>query len=141
MTTELLNRASLLQLLRPFKAPCLLPPRKRTLWTQPYTVRPALVKKKFGNGKRLIGLYPIMHRPKYYLLWIDDKWDLENSGDEWLDQLDDIWCQIAEEFGSRPHADEKRYRWPEEDSSDGCAWFVADADDVLPPRMRKRYAP
>jgi len=92
---------SLRTLLRPFKAPCLLPRRKRTLWTQPYMVAPALVKAKFGNGKRLIALLPILHRPRYYLVWIDDQWDLEN-GDDWLDQLDTIWQAIGDEFGSRP---------------------------------------
>lgn len=126
-------------LLRPFKPPCLLPRRKRTLWTQPHMVAPALVKAKFGNGKKLIGLLPIMHRPKYYLVWVDDSWDLENSGDVWLDKLDEVWMAISQEFGERPRDSSLPYRWPEEDSSDGCCWFEADADDVLPPRMRRRY--
>lgn len=128
---------SLRTLLRPFKPPCLLPRRKRTLWTQPYMVRPALVKEKFGNGQRLIGLAPIMHRPYYYLVWIDDRWDLQN-GDDWLDKLDEVWDAIGDEFGSRPE-NSKNYRWPEEDSRDGCCWFTAGADDVLPQRMRRRY--
>lgn len=126
-------------LLRPFKPPCLLPRRKRTLWTQPYMVRPAYVKAKFGNGKRLIGLMPIMHRPNYYLVWIDSSWDID--GDVLRDKLDDIWQAIAEEFGERPYGSDRRYRWPEEDSSDGCSWFEADAFDVLTPRQRRKYAP
>ena len=127
---------SLRSLLRPFRPPCLLPRRKRKLWSQPYMVRPALVKARFGNGKRLIGLLPIRHRPNYYLVWIDSKWDID--GDEIREALDDIWNAIAEEFGERPH-DSQTYRWPEEDSSDGCSWFEADAFDVLPPRIRRRY--
>lgn len=134
---------SLKTILRPFRPPCLLPRQRRTLWAQPHMVAPALVKKRFGNGKRLIGLLPIMHRPKYYLVWIDDRWDLENS-QEWFDQLDGIWEQISNEFGSRPEADTGPYRWPEEDSRDGCSWFVADAFDVLPKRrlaaLRRKHA-
>jgi hypothetical protein len=128
---------SLRTLLRPFKAPCLLPRRKRTLWSQPYMVRPALVKAKFGDGKRLLGLMPIMHRPCYYLVWIDSSWDID--GGVLRDHLDEMWAAIAEEFGERPYEDERPYRWPEEDASDGCSWFEADAFDVLPPRMRRRY--
>lgn len=123
-----------------FRPPCLLPRRKRTLWTQPYMVSPALVKKRFGNGRRLIGLLPIMHRPKYYLLWIDDRWDINNSKD-WLDQLDLIWDQIGEEFGQRrrdDNGDPMAYHWPEEDSEGGCAWFIANADDVLTVRQRRK---
>lgn len=122
-----------------FRPPCLLPRRKRTLWTQPYMVAPALVKTKFGNGKKLVGLLPILHRPSYYLVWVDDSWDLENSGDEWLDKLDEIWMTIGEEFGERPRDSTRAYRWPEEDSDGGCCWFTANAEDILPKRMRRRY--
>jgi hypothetical protein len=131
-------KPTLRQLLRPFKAPCLLPRRKRTLWTQPHMVRPALVKEKFGNGKRLICLCALMHRPYYYLVWVDDRQDLENS-DEWFDQLEKIWTAIAEEFGERPYGSERRYRWPEEDSSGGCAWDIAHLEDVLPRRLWRKY--
>jgi len=112
-----------------FKAPCLLPRRKCTLWTKPYMVRPALVKRHFGNGLRLLGLSPIMHRPNYYLVWVDNRWDID--GDELRDALDSIWEAIGDEFGSRPADDQGTYRWPEEDSGDGCHWWEATAEDVL----------
>lgn len=117
-----------------FNPPCLLPRQKRTLWTEPYMVRPALVAAKFGNGKRLICLSPIMHRPSYYLVWVDDRWELSNWGKPPIlsEHLDDIWQQIAEEFGER--GERQSYRWPEEDSRDGCDWWAADARDVLPKR-------
>lgn len=136
MTTA--ERAELRRLCRRFRPPCLLPLRKRTLWTQPHMVRPALVKATFGNGKRLLGLTPIMHRPNYYLVWIDDGWDLD--GDVLREHLDAIWNAIAEEFGERPYDDEKRYRWPEEDSSGGCSWWEASLDCVLPERARRAKA-
>lgn len=119
-----------------FKPPCLLPRRKRTLWTQPYMVRPALLKEKFGNGKRLLWLSPIMHRPNYYLAWVDDRWDLDN---EFREHLDDIINAIGEEFGTRDHAEEnpQPYRWPEEDLDDGCSWGEADAESIVTPRQRR----
>ena len=123
-------------LLRPFKPPCLLPLRKRILWTRPHMVRPAYVKRKFGDGKLLLALTPIMHRPWYYLLWVDSKMDLEHD-EAWLDQLDEVCDRIGDEFGTRERDDngdpEPRYRWPEEDSSGGCAWWKATAEDILPP--------
>lgn len=119
-------------LLRPYKAPCLLPRRRRTLWGSHYMVRPALVKATFGNGRKLLGLSPIMHRPNYYLVWIDDRWDLHN-GPEWIDLLDSVWDAIGEEFGTRRHRANGtgRYRWPEEDAPDGCYWWTATIEDVL----------
>jgi len=118
-----------------FRPPCLLPRQKRTLWTQPYWVRPALIKKRFGNGKRLLALTPIMHRPHYYLVWIDSEWDLDE--DVWLDRLEEIWEAISEECGSRPE-DAEEYNWPEEDSAGGCAWWFARPDDVLTVYQRRK---
>jgi hypothetical protein len=134
------QRRELRRLVRRFKAPCLLPRRKRTLWTQPYMVSPALVRHKFGNGKRLIWLTPIMHRPYYYLVWIDDRWGLTNFGDgeEFCNHTDEVWTAIAEEFGERERKSEAQYRWPEVDDDGGCAWGAANLDDVLPARARRR---
>jgi hypothetical protein len=131
---------ALRRLVRHFRPPCLLPRRKRTLWTQPYMIRPALVKQRFGNGKRLIGLSPVLHRPAYYLVWIDDRWNLSNwdHGEKLIDHLDEIWDAIGDEFGFRDREDESSYRWPEEDSRDGCSWWEADVDDVLPRRARRQ---
>lgn len=118
-----------------FRPPCLLPRRKRTLWTQPYMVRPALIKERFGNGRRLLWISPTMHRPNYYLVWVDDRWDLN---DELRDHLDDILNAICAEFGRREPDDEKPYRWPEEDCSDGYSWGEADAESIVTSRQRRR---
>ena len=116
-----------------FEAPCLLPLQKRLMWTQPHRVRPALVKATFGNADLLLALSPVMHRPHFYLVWIDARW----HGEEELHRhLDAIYDAIAEEFGMRAD-DEQPYRWPEEDFAAGAAWWVADADDVLTARRRK----
>lgn len=127
---------NLTALTKRFRPPCLLPRQRRTLWTKPYWVQPALVKRRFGNGKKLLALTPIMHRPNYYLVWIDDRWDLHN-GDEWLDVLDQIWEAIGEEFCSRSE-DSDDYQWPEEDSAGGCAWWVARPEDVLTIYRRRK---
>lgn len=102
------------------KPPCLLSRRKRYLWGRAYMIRPALVRRKFGDGKRLIKLWPIIHRPLYYLVYVDSSWSLFNDDENPLiDHLDDIYEQIAEEFGER-NGDE--YQWPEADFDDGSTW-------------------
>jgi hypothetical protein len=116
-----------------FKPPCLLPRQKRTLWTKPYLVAPALVKRKFGKGDLLLGLSPIMHRPYYYLVWVDADW-YEEMGDH----IDDIWFGIEDEFGYRDSEDTAPYQWPTVDDDGGCHWWEADAGDVLTPKARKR---
>jgi hypothetical protein len=107
---------------KPTKPPCLLSRRKRYLWGRAYMVRPALVKQRFGNGKRLIALIPILHRPNYYLVYVDNGWGLSNFDDDPLiDHLDDIYEQIAHEFGQRDE-DDAEYCWPEEDFDGGSSW-------------------
>jgi hypothetical protein len=138
--------AVLRRLLCHYKPPCLLPRQKRELWTQPYMVRPALVKTTFGNGSRLLALSPVMHRPAYYLVWIDDRWSTNNhysdTGEYLCEHLDDIWSVIEEEFGSRycdDNGDPGPYRWPEEDSRDGCSWWEASIYDVLTRRQEQQF--
>ena len=123
-----------------FRAPCLLPLRKRFLWGQPHMVRPALVRERFGNGKRLIVLWPIMHRPCYYLVWVDDRWCLDNWGKPPLlcDELGEVYSGIEDEFGRRDPEDAGPYHWPDADLDDGCAWCEAVPGDVLPRRARLR---
>jgi hypothetical protein len=121
------------QLTSLFTPPCLLPRQKRTLWTIPHMVAPALVKRKFGKGDLLIRLYPIMHRPCYYLVWVDAEWY-----DDLGQYVDDIWFGIEEEFGCRDSDDTGPYHWPVVDDEGGCCWGKADIDDVLTPRARRK---
>lgn len=118
--------------LRLFRPPCLLPRRKRILWTFPYMVRPAYVRQKFGDGMRLLGIMPVMHRPCYYLAWVDSRHGI--NSDEFRESLHNVVDAIGDEFGFRSHEDNRPYRWPEADFSDGYSWFEADVHDVLPPR-------
>lgn len=127
-TAEELNR-----LTKFFSPPCLLPRQKITMWTAQYMVRPALVKRTFGKGDLLIALYPMMHRPRYYLVWVDADWF-----DGMSQYVDDIWFGIEDEFGSRDSDDTGPYKWPEVDDQGCCCWRKAVFDDVLTPRARKR---
>ena len=127
-----------------FEAPCLLPARKHTLWTIPSIVRPALSGTRFGAGDLLICLWPMMHRPRYYLVWIDSAWypDFHRSTDEFQDKLDeDIWPTLEDEFGLRESDDTSAYRWPEVDNEVGCIWGIACAESVLTAAQRRRLCP
>lgn len=96
-------------------------------------VKPALVKRRFGKGDLLIGLSPTMHRPCYYLVWVDAEW----FEDEMHEHLDDIWDGIAEEFGQHESdEDAASYQWPMVDDEGGCHWWQAQVDDILTPRAR-----
>lgn len=126
-----------------FAAPCLLPAQRRTLWTMPSMVRPALSATRHGAGDLLIGLMAMQHRPLYYLVWIDAGWWPDSGGakDEFHDVLDEqIWPALEDEFGRRDSESMARYRWPEVDD-DGCVWFVAAADHVLTARKRREWCP
>lgn len=121
-----------------FSPPCLLPSQKRYLWTQPYMVRPALLRKKFGNGRHLLAITPIQHRPRYYLVWIDDKWFGGPDANEELlyENLDAIYETIEDEFGRRN--EDAPFQWPEADLGDGTAWWSATADDIASHGVQKR---
>ena len=127
-----------------FDAPCLLPAQRRTLWTMPTMVRPALSAKRHGAGDLLLGLQPMMHRPCYYLVWIDAQWFPQHGDttDEFMDALDNkIWPSLEEEFGYRDSESNAKYRWPEVDDEGGCCWFVASASDILTERQQRRMCP
>jgi hypothetical protein len=121
-----------------FAPPCLLPRQKRTLWTQPHIVRPALVREKFGNGRHLLAIAPIMHRPLYYLVWVDDTWFGGPDAKKELlrEHLDAIYEAIEDEFGYREEG--APFRWPEADFGEGTCWRSATADDIVSPRVEKR---
>ena len=127
-----------------FDAPCLLPAQRRTLWTIPSMVRPALSATRHGAGDLLLGLLPMMHRPRYYLVWIDAKWFPQHghTTDKFMDALNNkIWPSLEDEFGYRDSESNARYRWPEVDDEGGCSWFAASASDILTERQQRRMCP
>lgn len=109
-------------------------PHERSLWGQLHTITPALVDEVFGDGKRIVGLTPTMHRPNYYVAQVDSSWPLENNpcDDTFADHLDEIFDAIEEQYGrSWEHGDDC-----EDDcnadachvgfpglNSEGCSWF------------------
>lgn len=68
------------------------------LWGQPYRITPRLVSTVFGNGQRLLCLYPIMFRPNHFVVRMDSTVSIRHA-DDWLDE---IYNAIEEEF----------YEWP-----------------------------
>lgn len=120
-------------LLSAFPPPCLLPERQVTMWTIPSMVSPALVKTEFGKADLLIALFPIQHRPSYYLVWVDAQWYEDQT---MADHVDDIYEAIGDEFGhwsswEEDHED-SHYEWPLEDFSQGSSWCKATAAHILP---------
>jgi hypothetical protein len=128
--------------LEKYNPPCLLPKCETQLWGQPRTVRPALVAKVFGNGKRVIRLMPLHTRPNYYLVRIDDRWDMNNDGDDMClrDHLDEILDEIGEEFGERDEDETgcPLKRWPELKEEPGVYWDIAQESDLPPYGRRAR---
>jgi len=131
--------AALQRLLSAFQAPCVLPRRKCTLWGQPAQAAPALLKQRFGNGQLLLGFSSVLHKPHYYLVWVDSSWygPPDSSADEILrSHLDQITGAIEDEFGMCLNT-ERRYDWPKVDPEDGYSWWKANPDDVLSPHQRR----
>lgn len=107
------------------------------LWGQPSSVKPVILRTVFGDGGQLIGLAPIMLRPRYYLVRIDNRWHTSNFARcpeelRLCEHLDEIYEAIEDEFGRAEeeweHDNGRTYRrrnpWPAADISDGCAWWT-----------------
>lgn len=86
----------------------MLKPHKEWLWGEMVMVTPAPVAAHFGDGKLLLRLCPIAHRPNYYLVRIDSSCV---DDDKLRDTLDEIYETIEEEYG----CEDQRIEWAEED--------------------------
>lgn len=98
-------------------------------WGQPRTITPRVVGAVIGDGKKLIGIAPIMYRPNHFVARIDSRhalsWHKPNGPDVWLDAL---YEAIEGEYCEWPWADDY---WPGEedgdqrrvDFSDGASWW------------------
>jgi hypothetical protein len=99
----------------------LLKPQHTEMWGETYDFTPALLSKSYGDGKQLLMLFPIMERPRYWVVRVDSKC----LDDDLREILDDVYEQIDDQFG-RPNeedlgvGDERPY-FPMCDG-DGCVW-------------------
>lgn len=72
--------------------------RQRTeFWGATTEFKPALLDKVYGDGKQLVQLFPIMERPRYWVVRVDSRC---TNSDAFFEILDDIYEQIDEQFGS-----------------------------------------
>lgn len=112
----------------------LLKPQHTEWWGSTYDFTPALLDKVYGDGKRLLMLFPIMERPRYWVVRIDSKW--HTDGDLHEEVLDDIYDQIDDQFGC-PNEDDlgvgdERPYFPMYDGQ-GVSWHFV----YMPQRKRK----
>ena len=97
------------------------------LWTQKHVIIPRLVDRVFGDGRRLLRLFPVMMRPQHFVVRMDSAIDIQHGGD-WLD---DIYDATEEEFivwpwyrayGLLASADRESERSATIEWSDGSCW-------------------
>ncbi len=99
------------------------------LWTTKHTFAPALCSKIFGDGRALLALTTINSRPRYYVVRIDSRWEMDEASapegaESVRDHLDAIYDAIEEDFGRAVHEDDEAPReWPAFDDRSGTAWW------------------
>lgn len=91
---------------------------------------PRLCDKIFGDGRALLRLTTINSRPRYYVLRIDSRWDVEDrdapdGAYDLREALDEIYQALGEELGLASDEDEeldKLSAWPVLDHDLGTSW-------------------
>lgn len=98
-----------------------------TLWAHRHRIKPRLVSEVFGDGLRLLAIYPTMYRPNHFVVRMDSQVGIDYA-DEWLDPILDA---IEDEFYEWPWARAYGLRWHEDETADrdsrisfedGCSW-------------------
>lgn len=100
----------------------LLQPQKTEHWGCVYEFTPRLLEKVYGDGKRMLQLFPLMERPRYWIVRVDSKCVTD---DDVLEILDDVYERIDEQFGPPDEDDlgigDKRPYFPMYDGQ-GTSW-------------------
>lgn len=106
-------------------------------WGKFYLFIPALLDKVYGDGKQLVQLFPIMERPRYWVVRVDSKCV---EDDDLFEILDDIYEQIDEQFERPNEADlgigNERPYFPKYDG-EGTSWEFVPRNR----RYAKEYKP
>lgn len=96
-------------------------------WGETCTFKPELVKRHWGDGGRLVQVFPINERPRYWVVRVDSKCDDLFDDD---DLLDEIYEAIDEQFGAPSEDDlgigDERPYFPMHDGQ-GCSWHFPNA--------------
>ena len=114
------------------------------LWGQRHWVVPRLVSEVFGDGRKLIRLYPIMYRPYHFVVRIDSGWSLNNwdNGELLIDHLDDIEISIEEEFIDWPWARQYGLKWSDDDEAENSSRIDWDGgsswSEINWPRIKRK---
>lgn len=115
----------------------------RRLWTVPHRIKPRLVTKVFGDGRKLLAVFPIMFRPNHFVVRMDSKIETTYA-DDWLD---DIYSAIEEEFYEWPWARQYGLKYHDDDGAendsrlsfnDGSCWSEMDWPRVKAARAARR---
>jgi len=113
-------------------------PETVTFWGITETITPLLVEEVFGNGKKLLVLSPLMHRPNYFIVRVDDSWDCGDmaDGDEIQSHIEAIMRSCEDQYGEPYDYDdehgneleEREYnpQFPRVDWGEGCCWNTCD---------------
>lgn len=107
---------------------------RRYLWVPEDAIVfvPQVCSHVFGDGRALIEISPIMHRPMFYVVRIDSAWDCDDYGTadgsvSLRDHLDEIYDALEDDFGrSRDEDEENVDLWPAVDIDDGSCWKRRD---------------
>ena len=108
-----------------------------TFWGSKYTITPALIDQKLGDGKQIIAFQPLSTRPNYYFLFVDSTWDIDNTSwnkDRLFDHYDEICLAIEEEYGSHDNDEdgEEPRDFPTLNSDCGAQWWkIEDINEYL----------
>lgn len=110
-------------------------PERCQFWGSNYVITPRLIAERFGDGKMLVCITPIMTRPDYFVARVDSS--TKSVLDRCIDcrarspfgretLLDAIADAQEEEYGYYDNEDEDGNRedrgFPWVDWSDGCSW-------------------
>jgi hypothetical protein len=96
--------------------------RTATLWGKAYTITPRLVDHVFGDGRQLVWISPINHRPNYWVVRVDSSWSVDlDDGETVYENIDEILDEIADKFGTIDDDDEEGW-FPRVDLGAGVSW-------------------
>ena len=74
-------------------------------WGCHYDFQPYLLDRIWGDGKQLMQLFPLMERPRYWIVRVGSGTCDCRDEDEFFDMLDEIYDEIDEQFGMPPESD------------------------------------
>jgi hypothetical protein len=129
-------------------------PTRRYLWVpeDAQTFVPRVCSHVFGDGRALLELSPMFHRPLFYVVridsaWADDSDDAPRGAVSLREHLDEIYGSIEEDFGRALYEDDNGEEtvdpWPAADFDGGSCWkrrdWPADRGFALDPHPFARY--